>query len=183
MRKTLACFLSAGLVAGAFASSPGFAWIESDEDLLSGGSNHYKFIVSPNAVGNSIGVDENPILTVRCRVGKGLEVSVTTPTFNGRNNRVAVRWDEGGPQSQTWLRSSAGTGFFSKNPRGFLDKLIQNDRLVFGWDPYQRAQEAVAFNLTSEKEDLNKMIELCGLTPKADKPKSSNSTRPLGRDR
>ena len=183
MRKTLACFLSTSLVASAFAPSAANAWIKSEEDLLSGRSNHYQFITSTNTVRNTIGKKEKATLVLRCEGGGGLEMYVSTPTYNGSSSRVAVRWDEGGPKNEYWSRSSAGTAFFAKRPRRFLSKLLQNDRFVFAWNPYNKTQVAVAFDLASVNEDLNKMVGLCGVTPKADKPNSKNSAPSLRRDR
>ena len=184
MRKTLASLLTTGLVASAFVPSAANAWIKSEEDLLSGKSSHYQFIPSTNTVSNSIGTQETATLIIRCKAGKRMEIYVSTPTYNGRNERVAVRWDEGDAKSQYWSRGSGGTSFFSGRPPRFLSKLLLNDRLVFAWNPYNKTQVAVAFNLASEREDLNKMVGLCGVTPEAEKPrkpKSRGSTRNSGR--
>ena len=186
MRKTFASLLTTSLIAGALVPSSANAWIKSEEDLLSGQSSHYQFITSKNTVSNSIGVQETATLIIRCKAGKRMEIFVSTPTYNGSSNRVAVRWDEGEAKRQYWSRGSGGTAFFSGRPPRFLSKLLQHDRLVFAWDPYNRAQTAVAFDLASEKEDLNKMVGLCGVTPEAEKPKkprSSGSGRGSGRAR
>ncbi|WP_136987607.1 hypothetical protein [Synechococcus sp. N5] len=160
------------------------AWINTEEDLLTGKSNSTLFIDSINNVSNSIGQPEEATILIRCKGGKLQDIYVKTPTYNADNRRVKLRWDDGEVKGRWWEESSSGTALFAPRPVEFFKKLTTHDRLVWAWNPYQKAEQVVAFNLASERDDLNKMVTLCGVTFKPDKPKgSSQSVKSSGRGR
>lgn len=163
MRKLLLLLPALALVSGLLPLSSS-AYIRSEEDLMTGKTNHLQYFFSESKVPNSIGMQEAAEIYVRCEGGKPMDIYVDTPTYNARNNRVQVRWNQGEAQADYWTRSSDGTAFFAPQPESFLKRMIQSDRLVFGWEPYQRADLAVAFNLTSQRADLKRMAKLCGIT-------------------
>ena len=175
MRKPLLAALSAcALVSAAFPSVE--AGIRSEEDLLTGQSNHYLSIDSSTTVPNSIGIQKEAILFVRCKANSGLDVFVSTPSYNSDNTRVKLRWEDGKVITKYWVESKSSQALFAREKVSFLKQLTENDRLVFGWTPFSTTEKAVAFDLAAQREDLKKMVELCGVTFKPDKRKGSSSS-------
>ena len=163
MKKLLLLLPALAFVSGLFPLATN-ARIRSEEDLMTGKTNHLQFFFSETKVPNSIGMQEAAEIYVRCDGGKPMDIFISTPTFNADNRRVQVRWNQGEATPDYWTESSDSTAFFAPQPESFLKRMIQSNRLVFGWEPYQSADLAVAFNLTSQRADLKRMAKLCGIT-------------------
>ena len=147
----------------AFVAAPVQASISSESDLMGGKAKHLYVIESTTTVNDSIGRDKTVGLGIRCNYNnKGLEAVILTPTYNGRNNRVSTRWNQERPSNGRWSRATSGKGFFHSSPKSFLSELLSNNTLAFAWTPYNRAQVAAKWDLTSAKSDLKTIKSLCG---------------------
>ena len=185
MRKSpLAVLGSLALISALAPAAASPARMSSDKDLLTDKFTHFLFLDSSTTVRNSINDQKPAILSIRCKADEEMDLYIYTPTYNSDNNTVKIRWGDGGIQKERWISSSDSDSFFAPKPVTFLKQLIENDQLVFGWRPYSRTENAVAFDLAVERENFKKMVDLCGVTFKPVKPKgSSSSTKRPGRDR
>jgi len=174
VRKSLLSLLSACALASALSPTVVNAYINTEEDLLTGKSNSTLFIYSTNSVGNSIGQPEPATILVRCKAGKLQDIYISTPTYNADNTRVKIRWDDGEVKSRRWDKASGGTALFAPRAVEFFKKMTTHNRLVWAWSPYQKTESVVAFDLASKRDEINEMVNLCGVTFKADKPKRSS---------
>jgi len=107
---------------------------------------------------NIIGTLERSFIQIRCE-GQKLESYISTPTYNGSNNNVGLRWNSDKPIYKRWNESTSGTAFFAPNPRNFISKILESDTLVFQWEPYQKQKQATKFNLSNLKEKIKEASE------------------------
>ncbi len=109
-------------------------------------------------VSNSIGILEPATIWIRCNFKNdkttNLEAFIKTPTYNSDNNKVGLRWDSGEPIRTSWNESTSGTSLFSRDPKKFINKLLESNTLVFQWSPYQSIPQAVKFDLIQIKTDI-----------------------------
>ena len=70
---------------------------------------------------NIIGTLERSFIQISCEEQK-LESYISTPTYNGSNNNVGLRWNSDKPIYKRWNESTSGTAFFAPNPRNFISK-------------------------------------------------------------
>ena len=139
----------------------------SDEDLMTDETIHRAYLGSTTKTSNSIGIQEEAVIWVRCKVKDNtmteFESFIRTPTYNADNTRVAFRWDQGTPREARWNESTNSQSFFAPKPLPFVIQLYNSDTLVFQWTPYSSGTRAVKFELNEFKKDLNKLIEAgCG---------------------
>tara|TARA_Y200000002_G_scaffold319484_1_gene278848 strand:+ start:484 stop:972 length:489 start_codon:yes stop_codon:yes gene_type:complete len=130
------------------------------EDIMTDDKVIVFALLSENNVSNEIGVKESAGLIVSCRNGKP-KLFFSTPTYNGNNNYVGTRWDKEKASYNSWNESSAGTGFFHRKPKKIINEMREKDTLTLGWNPYQRREEAVKFDLNSQnwKQDIEQAIK------------------------
>ena len=135
----------------------------SDIDLMTDEIKHGIYFNSSSTVENSIGIQEEAAIYIRCNVKNdniaSFDSYIKTPTYNGSSSTVGLRWDKGEPLRKGWIKSSSGTAFFAPKPKDFVDKLYNSDSLVFQWTPYNRVATAVKFDLDEIKKDIDQMIE------------------------
>ena len=136
------------------------AEIEVEKDELTGEEQHLLLIKSDNQVRNSIGIDKNVSLIVRCSPSES-DLYIATPTYNGRSKTVYIRWSDGPIETQYWGRGTGGDAFFSQTPRAFLKKMIENESVVIGWQPYSSTRVAARYALAQHKENMAKMATFC----------------------
>jgi hypothetical protein len=134
--------------------------IQSKEDVLTGETTYLLFLKSTNEVSNSIGVQETVSLIVRCSP-RSTDLYLSTPTYNGSSPFVYVRWNEGQIESQIWGTGTRNDAFFTKTPRVFLAKMLENQSLILGWTPYGSARVAARYELEAYKDDLKQMTLFC----------------------
>jgi len=110
---------------------------------------------------NSIGMNEDATIVVRCE-GSKTELFVSTPEFLSSDSQtVKVRFDDGQVESESWSGSSGGTALFSKSPRSFLQQLASRDKVVLGYQPWREAATTTVFELTNHHADFEKMLTNC----------------------
>jgi hypothetical protein len=135
----------------------------SDIDLMTDEIKHAIYFDSSTTAANSIGVEEEATIYIRCNVKNEKIVSfksyIKTPTYNGSSTSVAVRWDKGEPLRTRWSGSASDTAFFAPKPKDFVNQLYNSDSLVFQWTPYNRVATAVKFDLGALKQDIDQMIQ------------------------
>ena len=107
---------------------------------------------------NIIGISERSYLQIRCE-GEKVESYISTPTYNGSNNNVGLRWNSDKPVYKRWNESTSGTAFFVPNPKVFISKILESDTLVFQWEPYQKQKQATKFRLSDLKEKIKEASE------------------------
>tara|TARA_B100000579_G_scaffold399091_1_gene379798 strand:- start:1156 stop:1635 length:480 start_codon:yes stop_codon:yes gene_type:complete len=112
-------------------------------------------LLSEDKVDNSIGVPKFTALFVRCWGGEP-EVFFMTPTYNGNNTRVGLRWDRDQSKYLSWNPSQAGDGYFSSNPIDTIQTLKGSSSLIFAWTPYKRTMETAKFSLNDLKPLIKK---------------------------
>ena len=109
-------------------------------------------------VSNSIGVQEPATIVIRCDFKNdktiNLDAYIKTPSYNSDNNKVGLRWDSGEPIRTSWNESTSGTSLFNRDPKKFINKLLESNTLVFQWSPYQSIPQAVKFDLIQMKTDI-----------------------------
>ena len=135
----------------------------SDIDLMTDETKHGIYFDSSTTVANSIGVEEEATIYIRCNVNNEKIVSfkayIKTPTYNASSTSVALRWDKGEALRTRWGGSASDTAFFAPKPKDFVNKLYSSDSLVFQWTPYNRVATAVRFDLVELKQDIDQMIQ------------------------
>ena len=153
MKKFLLPFLA--LLAIPASVNAGYT---SDVDLM---TDETKIVITHNSitkVSNSIGVQEPATIVIRCDFKNdktiNLDAYISTPSYNSDNNKVGLRWDSGEPISASWNESTSGTALFNKDPKKFINKLLESNTLVFQWTPYQSIPQAVKFDLIKMKTDI-----------------------------
>ena len=134
------------------------AGYSSSVDLMTDETKIRIFHTSITKVSNSIGIPEPATIWIRCSVKNGkttnLEAFIKTPTYNSDNNKVGLRWDSGEPIRTSWNESTSGTSLFNRDPKKFINKLLESNTLVFQWSPYQSIPQAVKFDLIKMKTDI-----------------------------
>jgi len=130
------------------------------EDIMTDEKEIVFALISENKVSNVIGVEETGGLVVSCRNGKP-SLFFSTPTYNGNNNYVGTRWDKEKASYNSWNESSSGTGFFHRKPKKIINEMRERDTLTLAWDPYQRREAALKFDLNSQnlKQDIEQAIK------------------------
>ena len=135
------------------------AGYSSEIDLMTDETKITVFHKSETQVLNSIGIEESAIITIRCNLKDkevtNFEVFINTPTYNANNYEVGLRWNKGERIYMNWNKSADGTSFFTQLPREFITKLMDSDTLVFQWTPYNKIPQAVKFNLSELKKDID----------------------------
>ena len=161
MRKFLLPLLAA--LALPTAINAGYS---SKVDLMTDETKIRVFHQSETKVPNSIGIQERATIYIRCNL-KDKEISdfdvyIDTPTYNANNNEVGLRWNTGEPIYMNRDKSTDGTALFSPNPKKFIATLMDSDTLVFQWTPYNKIPQAVKFNLSELKKDIDNIKkEVC----------------------
>ncbi len=133
---------------------------EVEEDLMNDTKTIYSFLDSENLINNSIGVPTRGILMIRCSDGKPSLV-FQTPTYNADNRSVGVRWNKETANYYDWNKSTSSDAYFHRKPKDFINEMRERDTLTLAWQPYQRSQEAVKFDLNSQnwKQDIEQAIK------------------------
>ena len=137
----------------------------SEVDLMTDETIHSISIKSSTTTPNTIGIQEEAIMYVRCKV-KGdvvtdFDAYIKTPTYNADNTKVALRWWGNGQIEQPeWNKSTSSTALFSDRPKLFTSKLWFNNALIFQWTPYKSAPRNIKFELTEHKNDLEKLMDV-----------------------
>ena len=133
---------------------------EVEEDLMNDSKNIYFFLYSENQINNTIGVAENGIIMIKCSNGKPSLV-FQTPTYNADNRRVGIRWNKDVASYADWNKSTSSNAYFHRKPKDFINEMKGKDFLTLAWQPYQRSQEAVKFDLNSQnwKQDIEQSIK------------------------
>jgi len=135
------------------------AGYSSEIDLMTDETKIRVFHQSETKVPNAIGIEESATIYIRCNL-KDKEISdfdvyIDTPSYNANNHDVGLRWDKGEPIYINWNKSKDGTALFSPTPKKFISTLMDKDTLVFQWTPYNKIPQAVKFNLSELKKDID----------------------------
>ena len=104
-------------------------------------------ILSEDKVANSIGSLRNSTLFVRCNNNNKFSLFINTPTYNGNDEWVFLRWDKEKAKKDLWNRSADGKSYFAPKPYDVLKKIKEHNTLAVGWNPYQRTTVATKFEL------------------------------------
>ena len=136
----------------------------SEVDLMTDETIHRVFIKSSTTTPNSIGIQEEAKISIKCKIKDGIITEriayVATPTYNSDNITVGLRWDGGTPKSERWNESTSGTALFAPNASTFISDLALFDSLVFQWRPYSTTARAVKFELDKFHNDLEKLSDV-----------------------
>ena len=121
------------------------------EDLMTDVMKVNIDLLSETTVFNSIGQQEQARIGIRC-IGNKLNAYIKTPTYNGDNLSVQLRYDKKEPKKVFWTGSVDGTAFFpgrngQEDFKAFIKEIRNHDSLVFGWSPYSTGSKAVKFDL------------------------------------
>ena len=73
-----------------------------------------------------------------------------TPTYNGENNLVGVRWNEDKPSYEYWSQSTNKKGYFVPDVKAFVKEIMQSYFLTFQWEPEDSNKKAVRFALNAQ---------------------------------
>ena len=104
-------------------------------------------ILSEDKVDNSIGVPRFTTLFVRCNNNNKFSLFIGTPTYNGNEEWVFLRWDKEKATKDLWNKSADGKSYFAPKPYDVLKKIKAHNTLTVGWNPYQRTTVATKFEL------------------------------------
>jgi len=143
------------------SSKPAETLISTSTDDLTGKKTQTVVFDSENMVANSIGDPEYPSLVIRCSPDD-TDLYLTTPTYNADNQIVYLRWGNKGVEEDYWQRSQDGTALFPRLPGLILEKLIEYDTVVLGWQPYGTVRKTARFDLKTVRRDLKQMNNYCG---------------------
>lgn len=143
------------------SSKPDETLIRTSIDDLTGKKTQTVVFDSENTVANSIGDPEYPSLVIRCS-SDDTDLYLTTPTYNADNQIVYLRWGNKGVEEDYWQPSERGTALFSRIPGLILEKLIEHDTVVLGWQPYGTVRKTARFDLKTVRRDLKQMSKYCG---------------------
>ena len=113
-------------------------------------------MMATDSVKNDIGIKKEVYLFVRCEGGDP-EIFVMTPTYNGENNLVGVRWNEDKPSYEYWSQSTNKKGYFVPDVKAFVKEIMQSYFLTFQWEPEDSNKKAVRFALNAQ--DFKKELE------------------------
>jgi hypothetical protein len=128
-------------------SNPNKQFYRVEIDPLTDETEIQLMILSEDKVDNSIGVPRFNTLILRCKNNNKLSLFFGTPTYNGNEEWIFLRWDKEKTIKDLWNKSSNGQNYFAPKPNDFLKKIKEHESLIFGWNPYQRRTVATKFEL------------------------------------
>lgn len=117
--------------------------------------------------------NRTPSLHIRC-FERGLEIFVIFNQYLNSSQGIPIRFrfDQQPAVSQTWSPSTSGTGAFSNDPRGFVDRISRAERLIVEASDFRGQRYRAAFNLRGAQHVLPD-IATCRSPP----PASQNRRR------
>jgi hypothetical protein len=108
-----------------------------------------------------------PTLILRCRE-QDLDVYVVTgmPADVERRNldgaTVRIRFDDRDAESQNTNRSTDDEALFFYDERQLINRLVNADRLLFGFTPFNASPVETSFDLSGLSDVLPQLLEACG---------------------
>ena len=135
--------------------------IETRVDPLTDTESYYLFIDDSKPERYKI---QSQTIIVGCNQ-EGLNVIFRNSSYHDLiddSQEVSLSWDDSDIVNQTWdLNEFNSSQLKSRNPRAMVKDLISADKLEFGWSSHESALTSTTFQLTSFRDDLRMMLQLC----------------------
>lgn len=148
---------------GSTTDSPSTWLRHSEESKMDGITNLHFSTISINTISNSIGIQKNAQLILRCNQKK-TEAFIVWPNFIGLHEgpSVEVKLDGGNIEKKTWSPSSNGTAAFRPKPIEWIRSISGGKRLIVRLAAFQRIPEEVEFDITGLDAVTDEIAKACG---------------------
>lgn len=81
------------------------------------------------------------------------DLFVSWGDYLGDNTRVTIRFGNEDPYFENWSKSSDSTATFCRNPKAFIARIAEFDRLVMRITPYNDGPKTAVFDIRGLKDE------------------------------
>ena len=123
-----------------------------------------------------------PVLMLRCQehkveafVNVGMQQDVE---YGTDNSTVRIRFDSDRSQTQEMSHSTDGEALFFRHPIEMIAAMMQHDKMVFGFTPFNASPVETTFDLRGLEEAAKPLLQTCGID--LSDPKQPPAPLPVG---
>lgn len=163
---TIPTFAELPTIAPVLTPTPliGGKWIvDTDTSALTDRESIYLFLEAEEPVPTWLGT-ATPTVVLRCDEGRfDAYVATGSQVESGFNDQVNVRirFDDDTPIAISMDESTGGDAMFFQNDRQTLNQLLQHNRMVLGYRPYNAGEVEAIFDLRGLPDVVQPLLDAC----------------------